>query len=56
MYIDCSHFQDFKIVFKMPHEREIDRSFLLRCSPLYHELVEEFINACTSHMWCAMMS
>ena len=49
-------FVDFKIVFKKPHDTEIDYSFLEHCNPQYHELVEDFINACTSHMWSAMMS
>lgn len=48
-------FVDFKIVFKRPFETEIDSTFLYFCNPQYHELVEEFINACTSHMWSVMM-
>ncbi|KPM04609.1 hypothetical protein QR98_0030590 [Sarcoptes scabiei] len=47
---------EFKIVFRQSSSTIIDRDFLKKLPIQHHELVEEFVNSCISHMWSVMLS
>ncbi|KAH9412564.1 hypothetical protein DERP_006526 [Dermatophagoides pteronyssinus] len=49
-------FVEFRIVFNQPPSTIIDQNFFRRCDSGYHVLIEDFVNACTAHMWTMLLS